>query len=86
MGYPILGFDNLIKDFVLPKGPNGQKRPADAIGCAVMVAEIATGERDDTRMSGKRNSGIAGAKARNAALSAQKRTEIAKAAAEARWN
>jgi len=86
MGYPILGFDNLIKDFVLPKGPNGQKRPADAIGCAVMVGKIATGEREETRMSGKRNSGIAGAKARNAALSAQKRSEIAKAAAEARWN
>jgi hypothetical protein len=29
----------------VPKGPRGEKRPADAIGPAVMVARIAT-ERD----------------------------------------
>lgn len=28
----------------MPKGPNGQKRPADAIGCAVAVGRIAVGE------------------------------------------
>jgi hypothetical protein len=28
----------------MPKGPNGQKRPADAIGLAVMIGKIATGE------------------------------------------
>ena len=28
----------------MPKGPQGQKRPADVIGCAVAVAKIATGE------------------------------------------
>jgi hypothetical protein len=28
----------------MPKGPKGQKRPADVIGNAVMVAKIATGE------------------------------------------
>ena len=28
----------------MPKGPNGQKRVADAIGLAVMVGRIATGE------------------------------------------
>ena len=28
----------------MPKGPNGQKRPADAIGLAVMIGRIATGE------------------------------------------
>jgi hypothetical protein len=26
------------------KGPQGQRRPADAIGCAIMVGRIATGE------------------------------------------
>ena len=31
----------------MPKGPQGQKRPADAIGCAVLVGKIATGERSD---------------------------------------
>ena len=28
----------------MPKGPKGQKRPADVIGAAVMVGKIATGE------------------------------------------
>jgi hypothetical protein len=31
----------------MPKGPRGEKRPADAIGRAVMVARIATGEVED---------------------------------------
>ena len=33
----------------MPKGPNGQKRPADVIGAAVMVGRIATGEVEDKR-------------------------------------
>lgn len=33
----------------MPKGPQGQKRPADAIGLAVMVAKIATGEIEDAQ-------------------------------------
>ena len=31
----------------MPKGPQGQKRPADAIGLAVMIGKIATGEIED---------------------------------------
>ena len=31
----------------MPKGPNGQKRPGDVIGAAIMVARIATGEVED---------------------------------------
>ena len=31
----------------MPKGPNGQKRPGDVIGAAIMVAKIATGEVED---------------------------------------
>ena len=31
----------------MPTGPKGQKRPADAIGRAVKIAQIATGEADD---------------------------------------
>ena len=31
----------------VPKGPRGQKRPADVIGNAVRVMEIATGQRDE---------------------------------------
>jgi hypothetical protein len=33
----------------MPRGPKGEKRPADAIGAAVMVAHIATGEIEDER-------------------------------------
>ncbi len=29
---------------IVPKGPNGQKRPADALGLAVMLGTIATGK------------------------------------------
>ena len=70
----------------MPKGPKGQRRPADAIACAVMVAQIATGERapdqsPDTDEAKKK----AGALARKTALPAERRSEIAKIAAEARW-
>ncbi len=29
----------------MPRGPKGEKRPADAIGNAIMIAKIATGLR-----------------------------------------
>ncbi len=32
----------------MPKGPRGEKRPADVIGAAVKVMRIATGEEEDT--------------------------------------
>ncbi|MCF6302853.1 MAG: RNA-binding protein [Devosiaceae bacterium] len=70
----------------MPKGPQGQKRPADAIGAAVMVARIATGEIEDNKKSGRVRSGKAGAKARANSLSAERRSEIAKIAAQARHN
>ncbi len=31
----------------MPKGPRGERRPADVIGAAIMVAKIATGEIDE---------------------------------------
>jgi hypothetical protein len=31
----------------MPRGPKGQKRPADVIGAAVMVGRIATGEIEE---------------------------------------
>ncbi len=37
----------------MPKGPHGQKRPADVIGNAVLIAKIATGEADDTPDDGR---------------------------------
>ena len=32
----------------MPKGPQGQKRPADVIGAAVLVGRIATDEVNET--------------------------------------
>lgn len=71
----------------MPIGPRGEKRPADAIGCAVMVARLATGEIEETPKpkSGKTRSGKAGAAARSKKLSKEQRSSIAKKAAEKRW-
>lgn len=72
----------------MPRGPQGQKRPADVIGCAVVVAKIATGEieeEEDRRSAGKIRSGKAGAKARMEILTEERRQAIARKAAAARW-
>lgn len=71
----------------MTKGPNGEKRPADAIGCAVTVARIATGEEQNTGYVSKnrRRSGVAGAEARMQSTDAQQRCLTAKEAAKARW-
>jgi hypothetical protein len=74
----------------MPRGPKGEKRPADAIGNAVMIAKIATGEIEDiTTDDGKNAAAVAlgrmGGKARAAGLSAEKRSAIAKKAAKIRW-
>ena len=42
----------------MPKGTQGQKRPADAVSRAVMVAQIATGEIEDTTGGIGRSAGI----------------------------
>jgi hypothetical protein len=71
----------------MPRGPRGEKRPADAIGAAIMVARIATGELDEIlrKPSGRIRSGRAGAVARAQNLTAADRSAIAKKAAMARW-
>ncbi len=71
----------------MPKGPQGQRRPADVIGAAVMVAKIATGEITETlkEPSGKVRSGKAGAKARAQKMTAAERSNVAKKAAAKRW-
>jgi hypothetical protein len=77
----------------MPRGPKGEKRPADVIGAAVMIGKIATGEIEDvipTTDDGKNAAAVAlgrmGGKARAAGMSAKKRKEIAKKAAKSRWN
>jgi hypothetical protein len=74
----------------MPKGPKGEKRPADVIGAAVMVAQIATGEIEETAApvpdpERSRKGGLKGGKARAEVLSPQERQEIARRAAKARW-
>lgn len=74
----------------MPKGPKGEKRPADVIGAAVMVAKIATGEiddapEDDGKDPAARALGKKGGKARADAITAERRTEIARKAAGKRW-
>jgi hypothetical protein len=74
----------------MPRGPKGEKRPADVIGNAVHVMRIATGEIDETRIDdGKDAAAVAlgrkGGEARAKAVSARRRKEIAQQAAKSRW-
>jgi hypothetical protein len=69
----------------MPKGPKGQKRPADVIKNAVTVMRIATGEVEDHPASGRRAGGLKGGAARARTLSAEERVDIARTAAQARW-
>jgi hypothetical protein len=71
----------------MPKGPRGEKRPADVIGNAVKVMRIATGEEEEVlpERSAAAEMGSKGGKARAAMLSKKRRSEIAKAAAAQRW-
>lgn len=72
----------------MSKGPRGEKRPADAIGRAIKIAQIATGEEEDERdelSSAAAEMGRKGGKARAANMTPERRAEIAKEAAEKRW-
>jgi len=74
----------------MPKGPKGQKRPADVIGNAVHVMRIATGEIEEkpkeAKITVRSSAGKKGAAARAATLTPSKRTEIARKAAKTRWS
>jgi hypothetical protein len=77
----------------MAKGPKGERRPADVNSRAVLIAKIATGEVEDVRPTpeseGKDPAAVAlgrrGGQARAAGMSAKKRKEIAKKAAQSRW-
>lgn len=76
----------------MPKGPRGEKRPADVIGAAVKVMRIATGEEMeelDAPGPGKNQAAAAmgrkGGAARARSLTPEQRTEIARKAAVKRW-
>ena len=76
----------------MPRGPKGERRPADVIGNAVKVMRIATG--DESEAIPKKNphavalgklGGQKGGKARAVKLSGKEKTKIAKNAANSRW-
>ena len=69
----------------MPRGPNGEKRPADTVANAIHVAKIATGDAEDEMPSARRNGGLVGGEARKDALTPERRSEIAQEAATARW-
>jgi hypothetical protein len=70
----------------MPKGPKGEKRPADVIGNAVHIMRIATGQVEEAvDHPGQRLGGKKGARARARILTPEQRSEIARAAAAARW-
>jgi len=74
----------------MPRGPQGERRPADVIGNAVKVMRIATGEdaddpADDRKNKAAQELGRMGGAARAKSMSAKRRKEIAKKAAAKRW-
>jgi hypothetical protein len=74
----------------MPRGPKGERRPADVVGNAILIAKIATGEaKDGVEEDGKDKAaqalGRKGGKARAEKLTRAQRAEIAKKAAKARW-
>jgi len=64
-----------------------KKRPRDANQLAKFIVDVATGEEDGEEdvSKAKSKAGKMGAKARARSLTAQQRSEIASAAANARW-
>jgi len=78
---------------VMPKGPNGQRRPADVIRNIVQVMRIATGEEQEAAPVPKnaaavelgRKGGLKGGKARAAKLTSAQRSAAASKAVKARW-
>ncbi len=71
----------------MPKGPRGERRPADVIGNAVKIMRIATGEEEDVVAASSAGAALGklGGQARARNLTPEKRAEIAKAAAAKRW-
>jgi hypothetical protein len=71
----------------MPKGPKGEKRPADVIGNAVKVMRIATGEEEDLVAASSAGAALGklGGRARARNMTPEQRSEIARLAASARW-
>lgn len=75
----------------MSKEPKGKRRPADVVGVAMKVTRIATGEEEDALPdNGKDPAAVSmgrkGGVARAAAMTPERRAEIARKAADKRWN
>ena len=75
----------------MPRGPKGEKRPADVVANAVKVMRIATGEEPEEYEGGKPKDeaaatlGRRGGAQRAAAMTPEERIKSARKAAKARW-
>ena len=71
----------------MPKGPRGERRPADINKSAFQIVRIATGDEKDTSLAvpARAAGGRAGGKARAEKLTEPERKRIAQKAAKVRW-
>ena len=81
----------------MPIGPKGERRPTNPVESGIMVMRIATGDIEEEytdipevapaakRMPNKAKGGKKGGKARAESLTAEERSDIARAGAKARW-
>jgi hypothetical protein len=69
----------------MPKGPKGQRRPADTNQLAKAIVDIATGEAEENAPKRGRPGGLKGGEARAEKLTPEQRRGIATKAAESRW-
>lgn len=78
-------FCNTLDDLISTK----RKRPRDTNQLAKFIVDLSTGDEVEPELSVKakagRLGGLKGGKARKAALTPERRSEIAKKAAEKRW-
>ncbi len=77
----------------MPRGPKGERRPADVVGNAVHVMRVLTGEIEETipapESEGKNPAAVMlgrkGGQARANKMSKKQRVAVARKAARARW-
>ena len=76
----------------MPRGPNGEWRPADPVAAGVHIGKLATHEIEETFEAPPRPDPVddsrrasAAAKARAAKMTPEERRASAKRASEARW-
>ncbi len=75
----------------MPIGPKGERRPVNPIESGIMVARIATGDIEEEYVErpkqapNRAKGGKRGGKQRADSLTPERRSEIARDAANARW-